>query len=155
MNELSTSAIAELGNMIMGNIFKGVRTMLVWKAEYSIGVDIIDIQHKHLFEIIESAFKLLKNDFSDDKYNGIVTIIQDLQQYAKYHFITEEEYMIKIQYNGYFNQKVEHDEFIRRIEIIDFKQMQRDPQKYIEGILSFVLNWLIDHILLKDRQINQ
>lgn len=137
------------------NLIGGIRTMLVWKPEYSIGVDIIDEQHKYLFEIIESAFKLLKDNCSVDKskYDGIALIIQDLCQYAKYHFATEEKYMIKINYKEYPSHKVEHDNFILYINKINLEQVEEDPQKYINDILSFLLNWLLDHILLKDKLI--
>jgi len=127
--------------------------MLVWKPEYSIGVHLIDEQHKYLFETINSAFELLKDDLSVDKYDGITLIIQDLCLYAKYHFVTEENYMIKINYQGYSSQKVEHDDFIQYLNKIDLKQVGEDPQKYIENLLSYLLKWLLDHILLKDKLI--
>ncbi len=37
--------------------------MLEWKDKYSIGVELIDEQHKHLFEIGNKAVKLLKKWF--------------------------------------------------------------------------------------------
>jgi len=127
--------------------------MLEWKPEYSIGVDLIDQQHKYLFGIIDSAFELLKDDCCADKYNAIGLIIEDLRQYAKYHFTTEEDYMMRINYTGYSSQKDEHDNFIQYIIKIDLKCVKENPLKYIEDILSFLFNWLLDHILLKDKLI--
>ncbi len=127
--------------------------MLVWKDEYSIGVDLIDKQHKYLFEIGNSAYKLLRDDTCVDKYDGIGIIIQDLHQYAKFHFKTEEEYLIKINSKKYFSQKLAHDNFIQKIDNIDIKYVEKDPEKYIEDILSFVFNWLLGHILLEDKLI--
>ena len=124
--------------------------MLVWKPEYSIGVSSIDVQHKYLFEIIGNAFKLLKKDVCVDKYEGIAIIIQDICQYAKYHFKTEEKYMIRINYEGYSSHKIDHDYFIQYINKINLEQVKGDPQKYIEDILAFLFNWLVDHILMKD-----
>lgn len=127
--------------------------MLVWKDEYSIGVDLIDKQHKYLFEIGNNAYNLLKDDFCVDKYDAIVMIIEDLQQYSKFHFETEENYMIKINYKNYLSQKVEHDSFIKKINEIKLEQVEEDPQKYIGQILAFIIKWLPDHILLKDKLI--
>jgi len=45
--------------------------MLKWKDEYSIGIELIDEQHKHIFEIGNDAYELLKNDLSLDKYSKI------------------------------------------------------------------------------------
>ncbi len=125
--------------------------MLVWKDEYSIGVDLIDKQHEYLFEIGNGAYKLLRDDFGIDKYDDIVLIIQDLSQYAKFHFKTEEEYMIKIKYKKYLSHKLEHDDFIQKINKINLEQVEEDPQKYIEDILAFVFNWLIGHVVLEDK----
>ena len=131
----------------------GKRAMILWKNEYSIGVDLIDQQHKYLFEIIDSAFELSKCDFRVGKYDRIALIIQDLCQYAKFHFVTEEEYMIRINYKGYSKHKTEHDDFTFYINKINLEQVEGDPEKYIKDILSFLLNWLLDHILLKDKLI--
>ena len=127
--------------------------MLAWKTEYSIGVNLIDEQHKYLFEVFDSAFQLLKEDTRVDKYDAITLIIQDLCQYAKYHFVTEENYMLRINYMGYSSQKVEHDEFIQYMNKIDFEHVGEDTQKYIEDLLAYLLKWLIDHVLLKDKLI--
>lgn len=127
--------------------------MLTWKDEYAIGIDLIDAQHQHLFEIGNNAYQLLKDEFCIDKYDGIVQIIEDLREYTKFHFKTEEEYMLKIHYNKYFSQKVEHDDFIQKIEAIRIDQVDEDPAKYVEDILSFVFSWILDHILQKDKLI--
>lgn len=127
--------------------------MLVWKEEYSIGVPLIDEQHQHMFEIGNRAYELLKDDFCTDMYDGIVAIIKELKEYTKLHFKTEEEYMLSIKYNKYFSQKVEHDDFIQKINEVDFDKVDDDPKKYIEDILGFVFNWTLDHILQKDKLI--
>jgi hemerythrin len=132
---------------------EAAKVMLVWKDEYSIGVPLIDEQHQHMFEIGNSAYELLKDDFCTDMYDGVVEIIKELKEYTKLHFKTEEEYMLSIKYNKYFSQKVEHDDFIQKINEVDFDKVDDNPKKYIEDILGFVFNWTLDHILQKDKLI--
>ena len=127
--------------------------MLVWKDEYSIGVDLIDKQHKYLFDIGNNAYKLMSSDFSANKYDDIVIIIQDLRQYTKFHFMAEEEYMIKTNCKEYVIQKLEHDEFINKLDKMNLELVDEDPQKLIEDILAFIFDWLLSHILLKDKLI--
>ncbi len=127
--------------------------MLIWKEEYSIGMDLIDQQHQYLFEIGNNAYKLLKNEKGDNQFNNIALIIQDLRNYTKFHFQTEEEYMVKINYKEYAGQKKEHDEFIHKLDRIDLEQIKNDPQKFMEDILVFIFDWLLDHILKKDKLI--
>jgi len=127
--------------------------MLQWKAEYLIGVELIDEQHKHLFEIGNRIYELLENYIYVDKYDKIVAIINELSEYTRYHFKTEENYMIQIKYPKYFDQKVEHDDFIRKIEEIDLRDLDENQDKHIGDILTFVFTWILEHILKKDKLI--
>jgi hemerythrin len=129
--------------------------MMIWKEEYSIGVDLIDKQHKYLFEIGNNAYKMLREEKGSNQYKDILLLIQDLFQYAKYHFQTEEEYMQNISYKDYLCQKEDHDNFIQQVDKMNQQQIEQNPQKYIEEILVFIFNWLVDHILLKDKLINE
>jgi len=71
--------------------------MFEMKEEYYLGVDAMDAEHKKLFEIAESAYKLLNDEFIIDKFDYIVKIIEELRDYAEVHFSHEEAYMESIQ----------------------------------------------------------
>ncbi|MBU3179004.1 hemerythrin family protein [Clostridium estertheticum] len=127
--------------------------MLFWKENFSIGMEIIDAQHKHLFDIGNQAYLLLENGLKVDKYDDITLIIEDLERYTIYHFKCEEEYMLKINYSGYENQKREHTEFINKIHKMRLVDIDKGQQEAIEDLLAVIFNWLIDHILGEDRLI--
>ena len=127
--------------------------MLIWKDSYSIGMDLIDAQHKHLFDIGNQAYNLLKNGLKIDKYDDIVLIIEDLSNYTKYHFRCEEEYMKEINYPRYENQKKKHNDFIEKIDSIQLHSIDENQQKYIEDLLDFIFNWILEHILKEDKLI--
>lgn len=127
--------------------------MLIWKDSYSIGMDLIDTQHKHLFDIGNQAYELLKNGLKIDKYDAIVLIIDDLRNYTKYHFKCEEDYMLKVNYCGYEDQKKEHISFIKKIDGIRLYNIDENQQKYIEDLLGFIFEWILEHILKKDKMI--
>jgi hemerythrin len=129
--------------------------MLVWKDEYSVGVELIDNQHKHLFEIGNKIYALLKDDLSLDRYDKIVEIINELKQYTDFHFKTEEKYMLENKYKGYFTQKVQHDDFIIKINEINLEKVDNNQDKYIDKILRFVFEWILNHILTEDIKINR
>lgn len=128
--------------------------MLEWKEEYSIGVQLIDEQHKRLFEIGNRIYQLLENYLLEDKYDKIVVILEELKQYTKYHFQSEEQYMLQIKYPKYFSQKVDHDDFIAKIEEANLEDIDTDQEKYIRDLLLFVFNWILEHILQKDKLIS-
>lgn len=124
-----------------------------WKDEYITGVELIDEQHKKLIEIADDLYKLLKNQFITDKYDRIVQILNDLKDYAVFHFKSEEEYMISIGYKKYLSHKVEHDDFIAKINSFDLKEIDESQQRYLIEILEFVIKWIDGHILKRDKLI--
>ena len=129
--------------------------MLEWKDSYQIGVESIDEQHKHLFEIGNAIYNLLENYLLDDKYDKIVGIVNELRDYTKYHFESEEQYMMQIKYRYFLDQKVEHDDFIDKLEQIELKDIDKNQEAYIRELLLFVFDWILKHIVEKDRLIGE
>jgi hemerythrin len=129
--------------------------MYEFKEEYKTGIDFIDEQHKVLFEIADKTYALLKNEFTIDKYDKIVTLIEELKNYTVFHFTAEEEYMKSINYKRMFTQKVEHDAFIKRINGVDFSNVDENQDEYIVSILQFLNDWLTGHIISNDKLIGK
>lgn len=127
--------------------------MIEWKNEYSIGIDVIDEQHQKLFEIANRIFDLLKNDLLVDKYDRIVDIIAELQEYTRYHFETEENYMQSIGYRRLLSQKASHNDFLEKMAAIDLNKIDDGQNLYLRDILDFVLDWLVQHIMKSDKLI--
>lgn len=127
--------------------------MLAWKDEYMMGVLQIDEQHKKLFEIAARIFRLLKDEFTVDKYDKIIVLIQELKDYTVFHFQSEEEYMKSIGYKKYFTHKVDHDDFIEKVNHVDLGVIDEDHDAYLLEILEFVVKWIDEHILEKDKMI--
>lgn len=129
--------------------------MIKWKDNYNIGLDNIDEQHKKLFEIANTTYELLKNEFSVDKYDKIVQILIELKNYTIYHFQSEEEYMLSIEYKKFISHKAEHNDFIKKLNEVNLDNIDENQDKYLMETLEFVVNWITDHILLKDKLISQ
>ncbi|KMT23379.1 bacteriohemerythrin [Clostridium cylindrosporum] len=125
--------------------------MLKWKDDYLIGVEEIDKQHEKIFEIGGRAYDLLKNDTYVDKYDKIVEVLEELKEYAIFHFKSEEEYLLSIRYKKFFSHKVEHDNFLKKVNDVDFNKIDEDQDAYLLSIIEFVINWTSEHILKNDR----
>ncbi len=124
--------------------------MIKWKDDYRIGVSSIDEQHKKLFEIANNAYDLLKKDYYVDKYDHIIQLIQELEDYTVYHFDTEQQYMQKIGYKKYLSHKVVHDDFIQKIKDTNYRQIDENQDEYVIELLEFVVSWIEKHILGND-----
>lgn len=129
--------------------------MYEFKEEFKTGIDFIDEQHKVLFEIADKAYNLLKNDFTTDKYDNILELVDELRDYTSFHFKAEEEYMKKINYKRMFTQKIEHEAFIKRINQVDFRSIDENQNESISTLLQLLNDWLIEHIFENDKLIGQ
>ena len=67
--------------------------MYEMKPEYYIGIEMIDEEHKQLFQYADEAYELLHDEFTPDKYDKMNTILQNLRDYTVKHFADEEAYM--------------------------------------------------------------
>jgi hemerythrin len=129
--------------------------MYEMKENYYTGIKLIDEEHKELFRIADEAYQVFKDEFIVDKFDNIVTIIVRLKEYAIKHFADEEAYMQSIKYKKFLSQKVEHDDFIEKLEAINFDQMDHNQTETLVELLEFLNDWLVHHILEKDKLISE
>jgi len=130
---------------------KGATIMFEMKEEYYLGVAAIDEQHKRLFEIAEEAYQLLNDEFIPDKFDYIAKILGDLKEYTIFHFTDEEKYMESIGFKKIFSHKIEHEEFIKKLEHLDWDEIEKNQEKAIMEILNYLNDWLVNHILYTDK----
>ena len=128
------------------------KKMYEMKPEYYTGIELIDEEHKQLFAYADEAYELLHEEFTPDKYDNISHILEELREYTKKHFADEEAYMESIQYKRLFTQKIQHQEFINKLDELNMEHMgdEENQQEQIENILDFLTDWLVNHILHVD-----
>lgn len=131
--------------------------MYEMKPEYYIAIDMIDEEHKQLFQYADEAYELLHNDMIPDKFDAIHDVLMNLRNYTVKHFSDEEEYMESIHYKKLFTQKIQHQEFINKLDefMENHNEEVVDQNKQIEDILEYLKSWLINHILYVDGQITK
>ena len=131
--------------------------MFEMKPEYYIGIKMIDEQHKQLFTYADEAYELLNDEFTPDKYDKIDILLEKLYDYTLKHLADEEAYMESIHYNKLFTQKVQHQAFIEKLdEFMESHNKEEENQdEQIMKILTYLTEWLVNHILHVDGQIPQ
>ena len=125
------------------------------KPEYYTGINMIDEEHKQLFKYADEAYELLHDEFIPDKYDRIDSILEKLRDYTVKHFADEEQYMESINYKKIFTQKVQHQEFIEKLDefMEQHNDEMEDQDEQITGILKYLTEWLVNHILYVDGEI--
>ncbi len=83
--------------------------------------------------------------------NVCLAELNDLINYIKQHFSTEEEYLTKHKYPGFKTHKSEHDKFIAKV-----CEYQKNYLIYktlpIVNLFNFVWDWFAQHILVTDKE---
>ena len=124
-----------------------------WTQNLSVGVDLIDSQHKMWFEKADKLFEAGKNHQAKEYIGELLNFLED---YTKKHFADEEKYMLSINYPGYNAQKQAHTAFMQQLA-----KLRSDYESSGGNILvivnanQLVLNWLTQHISTMDMQIGQ
>lgn len=121
--------------------------------EYKTGIDMVDEEHKVLFDIIGETNAVIQNELLHDKYDKIIDILEKLKEYTIQHFHDEEEYMERIRYEGLGAQRLAHEAFVEKLAEINLEDVDDNQQSYLEELIDFLLNWLITHILKMDKRI--
>ncbi len=122
-----------------------------WTPALSVGVDLIDDQHKTWFEKAEKLFEAGKNRQAKE-YIG--EMLEFLDSYTKKHFADEEEYMLSINYPEYEDQKKAHSEFIAQLtELRDNYNTSGGNIMVIINANKMVIGWLTKHISGMDKKI--
>lgn len=131
--------------------------MYEMKKEYFTGIELIDNEHRQLFDYANQIYDLLNAEFVPDKYDNIIDLLGKLRDYAKKHFADEEAYMESINYKKIFTQKVQHNAFTEELEKYDLDSLEDidNQDMVISELLTFVTDWLVKHILELDTQIGK
>ena len=124
-----------------------------WTQNLSVGISMIDDQHKMWFQKAEDLFEAGKNNRAKEYVGELLEFLDD---YTKKHFADEEKYMLSIKYPGYQEQKAAHTAFITQLNKI--KSDYNSSGGNLLVILNanqMILDWLTKHISNMDKQIDE
>lgn len=122
--------------------------MIEWNDKYSVGVSIIDEEHKRLIELINNVIVAKQHN---NNQNELLKILNEMVEYANTHFKTEETYMIKFKYPEYQYHKEEHLDFSVKTLAYESRVVSGDLHVATE-ILEYLKSWLVEHIQRTDKK---
>ena len=122
--------------------------MIEWKEEYSIGISIIDKEHKELIRIMNAAMVAKQHG---DNIDEISELLKELTTYALKHFSTEESYMIEFNYPEFQYHKEEHHDFSEKAIAYCNRVIEGDYHISNE-IFEYLKEWLVNHIQITDKK---
>ena len=122
-----------------------------WDDSFSVNNPEIDDQHKKWIEIhnkmhvnlIQSGKKIIGSTPLDS--------LKEMQDYTKYHFDFEEEYMRRITYPGLMEHIKLHKNFENQIYEYH-REISEGRMVLSSEIIKIIKKWLLEHILNEDKK---
>jgi hemerythrin len=117
---------------------------LVWSDALSVGVPILDQQHKTIIGLLS----LLDDAVREHRGEELVdTVLTQVLEYTVSHFAAEEQLMRESGYPRYVEHKKVHDGFATKIRAIAPAQ----PGVKALTLVPLLTDWLRDHLRDTDR----
>ena len=151
LNPVSWGLLALL--LIVPYVHKRIvsRRFVEWKDDYSVGIEVIDNDHKRLLNLINqfqtAAHYQTGREFEREAFDALI-------DYTKQYFKREEELMETHGYPTYHEHKAEHVKMIAKVDAM-LEEYKRHPQQTVEEAVQFLKTWLIGHINGTDKQYSQ
>jgi len=128
---------------------------MLWKDKYELGVHIIDVQHKELFQRVDTFMQTLRSDISwEDKVLKVNETLEFMKMYVVEHFHDEEAYMQSIEYPGYPAHKELHTGMVDYVLQVsaEYERLGFD-EHLMQQFAGKLLSWLIHHVAAVDQQV--
>ncbi len=121
-------------------------SFIVWDNKYSVGDDLLNYQHKKLFDVINHLHEAMLQGQGKEVLGEILT---EMLEYTSLHFAAEEKYMLLKGYPGYAEHKKEHALLQKHVMTL-FDDFEGGKPVLSMSVLVFLKDWLEEHILKMD-----
>lgn len=117
---------------------------LEWTENLSVGVELIDTQHRELIHRFGSLIDACHEHRAENKITELLAFLDD---YVVFHFGEEQKLMVLYGFPGFESHRTEHDFFIRRLQALKQEMAAKGPtQAVVAQMVRFLLNWIVKHI---------
>lgn len=124
---------------------------LKWGAHYHVGVEEVDHQHEHIAAVVNALGDCLRLGSPRAQQ---AALLEELIRRAADHFEYEEKLMRRTRCPDYELHKAEHDYLAA--QAMNFKdQFLSGVVNLDEAFLTFIRDWLRNHMLVADRRMSR
>jgi hemerythrin len=116
---------------------------LHWGHQYLTGVKEIDLQHHYFMELINRIGRELE---STEDHSHRERLMNELGKYATFHFVSEENLMLKMGYPKFNQHVLLHRELLDKLSS---HRIQDSPEAFI----GFLTAWFLNHTIEQDQKI--
>ena len=128
-----------------------IRQMLAWSDDLSVGIAIIDEQHKGLLAMLNQINEGIRGGWAKKAREEVLA---KLVEYAVIHMATEENLMKEAGYPAEEEHIQHHKNLIEMVgDYID--KYNQNPSTSSYELLFFLRRWLVDHTQKDDKLLGQ
>ena len=120
-----------------------------WRQNYNLDIDIIDFQHHYFADLINRLSEQLKH--TDDRQFQ-AALISELNAYARFHFISEENLMNQAGYPDLQQHKKLHHDLMDQLSIKESRLELHHGTEEADSIIEFLRDWFLQHTVIEDRK---
>ena len=120
-------------------------TRFVWTDQLSVGIEVIDQQHRRIVEYINQLDDARTNRHAREE---IGNLINDLVDYTISHFGFEESLQEEAGYPFFKSHKKVHELFTQRVS--EYQARFNRGEDVGKGLNSLLVTWLFNHIKRDD-----
>ena len=124
--------------------------LITWSPTFSVGVKLIDDQHRGLLDLVNHLFNHVVGDEEAER-DFFQEVIQEAVKYVRVHFATEEKIMIATKFPGYPEHKKAHDTFVLTV-VNNIKDFEDGKKFSLAAITKFLKEWILTHIAIVDKE---
>jgi len=130
-------------------------TLLIWRDEWSLGIDDLDRDHRELVRLLNRLVCL------DDPGSGgtaesagslAAECLEQVIAHLRLHFGREEAFLQSINYPGFLEHKTEHS--LEMAELMELKRLLkvRGARRIDEGTAASLKRWFFNHVIAEDQR---
>jgi hemerythrin len=127
-----------------------VMKSIIWDDSLSIGIDVIDDDHKKLVDIMNELFTAAFAGVGDSMLDGI---IERLCIYTAEHFEREEAFMERIGYPDLEAHRDKHRQLVEKIQGLVDRLKTGSKDDVSADMLIVLRDWVVIHIQEDDMAI--
>lgn len=120
-----------------------------WKDEYTVNVNEIDRQHKKMINLVTNIHVSVESRIDKDK---LKILLNELVEYTRMHFSTEDKLMKKYAYPKFKKHHKEHKLLLKYLDqLVKAIEKGKHPTFYSDYDISS--DWAIIHINDHDKEL--
>ena len=117
-----------------------------WDPIYSVHVEVLDAQHRKLFEAVNRLINVFESGSGD-----FLPTIKDLVDYLSVHFHQEHMVMRNANYPNFLSHSKEHQKFTEKIKGF-LEEYKEGDENLGQNMVVFLKDWVRDHTKILDVQ---